>query len=63
MTHPLIYQDKIVTMHGMVANQSVIEPFLLNINSWVNLTLGQPHLAKQRGIVGALHSTHLQSQT
>ena len=64
MTPPhLIYQKKIVTMHGMVANPSVIEPFPMNINSWVNLTLGQPHLAKQRGIVGGLHSTYLQSQT
>ena len=39
-------------MHSMVANSSVIELFPLNINSWVNLTLGQPHLAKKRGIVG-----------
>jgi len=50
-------------MHGMVANPSVIEPFPLNINSWINLTLSQPHLAKQIGIVGALHLTHLQTQT
>jgi len=39
-------------MNRMVANPFVIQPFPLNINSWVNLTLGQPHLAKQRRCCG-----------
>ena len=36
----------------MVANPFDIQPFPLNINSWVNPTLKQPHLAEQRGHFG-----------
>jgi len=42
MTTHLIYREKIIIMHGMVANPSAIQPFTLYINSLVNLTLGQP---------------------